>query len=667
VTALRKFCLVLVSVLLPLVARAQTDVVTTSGTVHGAVSGSVIQWLGIPYAEPPARWTRSVPKLASPTTIDATAPKPACVQLLSVVSADCADTPGQAAGTLVGSEDCLTLSVWKPAAAPSAPLPVMVWIHGGAFTSGCDKNGLTRGADLAVHGAAGGQIVVAIQYRLGPMGFFALEELASEDPSGLAGNYGMLDMVLALEWVQDNIAAFGGDPGNVTVFGESAGGVATCALLASPLTQGLFQRAVSESGNCTQAIPLRAGANSGLPPSATAIGRGETLAADPALGCGDPTTRLACMRAKTPAQILPVYNATTGALGTPPTNMAIDHYLIDEQPQALLNAGAGGGRSLLVGSNANEMTLFTLSLSVPDAAAYEALVRQQAGDYAADYLLQIWPASEFPTPLAAYRRFAEDIGFVCPSFGAAKAVNDHGAAAYAYHFVYDPGGPLQLGSFHGLELFYVFGYYTRLATLGIATDAGDAAFSDALQAAWTAYARTGTPDATPTWPPFAPAPSSPAANGSVFVWNLSNPSNVVSNSVALAGNLRDGRCAELETVGPLLNADADNRTNDVDNCPYAANSDQADSGGVAGGVADGIGNACQCGDASDDGAVDAADLTALRLALAHGAALSGAGERKCSVAGGTPDCDVLDATVLARRLAALDPPLAQDCAAANPG
>jgi para-nitrobenzyl esterase len=553
---------------------------------------------------------RPIAKSPSPTLIDATTTKPACMQTVPQFSAgECRDVPGQPVGTLVGSEDCLTLSIWKPAAAAATPLPVMVWIHGGAFVSGCAKDGLTNGADLALHGASGGQVVVAIQYRLGPMGFFALEELASEDPDGSAGNHGMLDMVLALHWVQDNILAFGGDPNDVTIFGESAGGVAACALLASPLTSGLFARAISESGNCAQAIPLRAGANSGLPAASSAIGRGETLSANAALGCADPGTRLACMRGKTPAQIYPVYNSSVGGLGFPPTNMAIDDYLIDEQPQAMLNAGAAGNRSLLVGSNANEMNVFTLTLARPDAAAYEALVRAQAGDYVADYLLDIWPASEFATPLAAYRRFAEDIGFVCPTFGAAKAVSDGGAAAWVYHYAYDPGGPFQLGSFHGLELFHVFGSYARLVSLGITPDAGDVALSDAMQEAWTRYARTGAPAATPAWPPFAPAPSSPAANGSALVWNVS-PANALANSVALAGALRDGRCAELEVVGPLLNADADSRTNDVDNCDYAANSDQADAS------ADGIGDACQCGDTTDDGGVDASDLGALRFELA---------------------------------------------------
>ena len=682
-------------------AHAQTTLVpTSSGTVAGFVAGSgtteVTRWLGIPYAEPPVgslRWKRPVPKTASPTTIDATAPKAACMQTIPQFSAlECRDFVGQGPGTLVGSEDCLTLSVLRPTPDLVTPRPVMVWVHGGAFVSGCVKDGLTEGSDLALHGTEGGQVVVEIQYRLGPMGFFALPELAAEDPDGSAGNYGMLDMVLALEWVQDNIAAFGGDPANVTIFGESAGGLATCALLASPLTENLFERAISESGNCGQAIPLQAGAGATFSPTTTAIGRGLTLASNAAIGCTDPVTRAACMRGKTPAQIYPVYNQAIGGLGFPPTNMVLDNYFLDEQPAALLAQGAGFGRSFLVGSNANEMNVFTLSLSVPNAAVYEFLVRTQFGNYVADLLLPIWPASEFPTPLAAYRRLSEDTFFVCPAFAAAKSVSDSGADAFAYHYAYVPStalGPSTLGAFHGLELFHLFGTYARLAALSLIYDEGDTLFSDAIQDAWTSFARTGAPLSTPAWPFFDTAPSGLASAGSALVWDLA-PENTLANSVQTVGALRDGRCAELEALVPVLNADQDGRTNDVDNCPFVANSDQAnpdldpfgsacdvcpfavdpgqsDLGGVAGAGPDGVGDACQCGDADDDTDVDDDDVTALREALAAVASLTPGGTAKCSVAGGNTTCDVLDVAVLTRRLGAVLNPFApSSCAAANP-
>ncbi len=681
--------------LLAAAANAQT-VVTTSGTVQGTTSGGVTRFLAIPYAEPPVgalRWTRPVPRAPSPTVIDGTVPGFACPQRVQDFSArDCRENVGQTTGTLVGSEDCLTLSVWRPAADPATPRPVMVWIHGGAFVTGCAKDGLTEASDLALHGSDG-QVVIAIQYRLGPLGFFALPELAAEDPDSSAGNYGMLDMVLALQWVQANAAAFGGDPGNVTIFGESAGGVAVCALLASPLAAGLFQRAIVESGNCTQAIPRAAGPGATLPAGATAYDRGASLAANPALGCSDPGTRLACMRARTPLELVNAHYQTIGGLGLPATNMVIDDYLISEQPQALLAGGASGDRELVIGSNANEMTVFTLNLSLPTAQDYENLILAQAGPYAGPGLLSIWPASEFPSPLAAYRRLSEDIFFVCNTLSAAKAVRDAGGSAYDYHFAYDPGGFLPLGSFHGLELFYLFGNVSRLTSLGIFPDVGDSLLSADLQEAWTSYARSGAPNATPAWPAFDPGDGGAATQGSVFVWNLNGLTNVVTNSVVQASSaaFRDGRCAELEAVASILNADQDSLTNDADNCdtvtnsdqadhdldtvgsacdscPYAANLDQADTSGVGGGGPDGIADACQCGDADDDAAhdVDAADVAALRAALAGVLALSPAGQTKCSVAGGSSACDALDVAVLVRRLALLPPGLAQSCAAANP-
>jgi para-nitrobenzyl esterase len=666
---------VVVALLLaPFAARGQT-VVTTSGTVQGVTSGAITKYLGIPYAEPPVgalRWQRPVAKSPVAGTIDGTVFKAACSQPLNTTFAlDCRDDTSQtASGTLVGSEDCLTLSVWRPTASAATPRPVMVWIHGGAFVNGCAKDGLTEATDLALQGTAtggDGQIVIAIQYRLGPMGFFALPELRPEDANGSVGNYGMLDMVLALQWVQANAAAFGGDPNNVTIFGESAGGIATCALLASPLTNGLFARAVEESGNCTQALPLEPGANapvSAFNAQSTAYGRGVALASDPSLGCTDPLTRVACMRGKTTAQIFPPWQATPGSLGFPPASMAIDDHFLSEQPAELLRRGNASGRALLVGANANEMTVFTLTgPSLPTATDYENLIHAQFGDYAANILLPIYPAAAFATPLDAYRRIIEDTFFVCPSFQAAKLVRDSGAPAYAYHFAYPVSS--FIGAFHGSELFYVFGNTARLSGVLVTPDAGDTLLSNALQDAWTGYAKNGVPVAAPVWSPLAATPGQPASADNVFVWNL-NASNALTNSLQLAGALRDGRCAQVETLAPTLNGDLDGFTNERDNCPFATNSNQADSGAIASTTADGIGDACQCGDTSNDGVVDAQDVALLRSSLAAIAPLSPLAAAKCNVESHSAACDVVDVAVIRRNLALHAPAIQQVCAAANP-
>jgi para-nitrobenzyl esterase len=653
-------------------ALAQT-VVAPAGTIQGTTVGSVEKFLGIPYAEPPVRWQRSIAKAPSATTIDATAAKPACTQLLGATAQDCKDTSGQTTGTLVGSENCLTLSITRPAAVAAAPRPVMVWIHGGALVSGCAKDGLTEATDLALQGtpAGDGQIVVALQYRLGPLGFFALPELRSEDANLSVGNYGMLDQVLALQWVQTNIAAFGGDPNDVTIFGESAGGFSTYMLEASPVAQSLFARAISESGGYGQAIPLEpgAGAPSGtFGPTATAFPRGIALASDPTLGCTDPLTRVACMRGKATADIFSAWSAAGGGgvIGGGAASPAIDGYFLTEQASQMIADAPAPPKPLMVGANANEMTLFTLTTSIPTFTDYENMIRAAFGTTAGDIILGVYPSSAFATPLEAYRRVLEDILFVCPTFTAGKLIHDRGGESHVYHFA-NPVSAFLGGAFHGSELYYVFGNLSRLVSVGTTPDAGDTLLSDAMQTAWTSFAADGAPIATPAWDPFDPGPSGLAADGGVLTWNL-NASNALINTFTPSSALRDGRCAQLAALSGTLNADFDSFTNDRDNCPFATNSDQADSGGVAGGPSDGVGDACQCGDASNDGAVDDVDVAALRSSLAGVAPLSAHGAAKCRVESATAACDIVDVAVLRRRLATpqLPPGISQSCAAANP-
>jgi len=663
-------------------ALAQT-VVAPAGTIQGTTvivaAGTVEKFQGIPFAQPPTgalRWKRPV-GLPPLTTIDATAPKPACSQLLNTITAgDCRDDPNQQSGTLVGSEDCLTLSIWRPAASAATPRRVMVWIHGGALVTGCAKDGLSEATDLALQGTPGGdgQIVVAVQYRMGPMGFFALPELQSEDPDLSVGNYGILDQVLALHWVHDNIAAFGGDPNNVTIFGESAGGFSTYMLEASPITQGLFNRAISESGGYGQAIPLQpgVGAPSGtFGATATAFPRGIALASSATLGCTDPLTRVACMRGKPLGDIFTAWSAgsTGGVIGGGAASPAIDGYLLTEQPSQMIQDSATTPRPLMTGANANEMTFFTLtdppaSLTV---AQYEDRIRTAFGTTAGNIILGVYPAAAFTSPKAAYQRVFEDILFVCPTFTEGKLIHDKGGEAHVYHFAYPVTALAGLGAFHGSELFYVFGNTTRLGSVGVTPDAGDFLLSDAMQTAWTSFASNGAPLATPAWGAFDPGPAGPASAGSALVWNL-NAANALTNTFTPSGSLRDGRCAQLVALADTLNGDFDSFTNDRDNCPFATNSDQADSGGVAGGPSDGVGDKCQCGDTSNDGAVDATDVTVLRNALAGAAPLSQDGAKKCRVESSSAACDIVDVAVLRRRLETppLPPGISQSCAAANP-
>lgn len=485
-----RLCLILVSLLPALAAHAQTDVVTTSGTVHGAVAGSVIQWLGIPYAEPPARWTRSVPKVASPTLIDATTPKPACVQLLSQISAECRDTVGQTPGTPVGSEDCLTLSIWKPVAAPPTPRPVMVWIHGGSLNNGCAKDGLTTGGDLALHGAEGGQIVVAIQYRLGPMGFFALEELASEDPAGLAGNYGMLDMVLALEWVQDNIAAFGGDPDNVTIFGESAGGMSVGTLLGCPQAQGLFHKAVPQSGS-TQAIHDHESAAS----VAAAILSG--------LGLESPNVqKLREVPAETLVQVQQAVSMRlllAGGAQLLPFQPVVDGRLLPRHPLDQIRDGLAREVRVLIGTTRDEWRLFGFT---------DPQLRQLDAAQIAERIAQRLPHADGAKIVAGYRAARPDADwasiwlaietdrvFRIPAIRTAEAQLRHQPGVYAYLFTWEsPGFGGLLGACHAIEIPFLFGCLDLPGAESFVGKGPEAErLAERTMDAWIAFARSGDP------------------------------------------------------------------------------------------------------------------------------------------------------------------------------
>ena len=234
---------------LPLTAFASTSpqVKTELGVVEGKDDGAVRAFLGIPYAAPPVRDLRWKPPVAAAKWTGvrkATEFGPHCMQ-------------GKVFDDMVfrdagGSEDCLSLNVWVPAKPVGAKLPVMVWIYGGGFVGGTTSEQRQDGSYLAQQGV----IVVSMNYRLGVFGFFVHPELAKESGRNSAGNYGLMDQTAALQWVHDNIAAFGGDPGNVTIFGESAGSFSVSAQMASPLAKGLFQKAIGESGSAFSSSSL---------------------------------------------------------------------------------------------------------------------------------------------------------------------------------------------------------------------------------------------------------------------------------------------------------------------------------------------------------------------------------------------------------------------------
>jgi para-nitrobenzyl esterase len=474
-------------------AATTLSVSTARGPVIGHVTDGVTSFLGVPYAAPPLgalRWRTPAEHAAWTTPRDAAAKGATCVQ-----------TRGTLSGTGPQSEDCLFLNVWtaKTLASDAARRPVMVFIHGGGFSAGTTSGTDYDGASLAAKGV----VVVTFNYRLGQLGFLGHPALTAEDTEHRSsGNYGFQDQQAALRWVRDNAAAFGGDPANVTLFGESAGSMSVCAHMVAPASAGLFHKAIGQSGVCGFLItPLRDIAALPQVGSAEALGR----RFETAVGCTGMPDLAACMRAKTAEQVIaaaptPVELSRYGVRYQP----NIDGYVFNEAPWVSLLAGRFQHVPFMLGSNRDEGTAFTLSLSIPDAAAYEALVRATLPDRVAD-VLRLYPVSMYPSPKAAYEAFLRDAVFICPNRTLAR-ITAPGAPTYLYHFTRAndrAGVALGLGVFHSAELPYVFGNFSGLFSRA----AADEPVIAATQGYWTRFAATGDPNGAgaPAWPAYTAA------------------------------------------------------------------------------------------------------------------------------------------------------------------
>jgi para-nitrobenzyl esterase len=465
------------------------EVATDRGPVIGHAKAGVTAFLGIPYAEPPVgalRWRAPRPPAAWTEPLDASALGPACEQ-----------TEGGLGQTGPYSEDCLTLNVWTPQPAASAGAPVMVFIHGGAWVHGSSNQPTYDGAALA----AAGVVVVSMNYRLGAFGFLAHPALTAEDEHGSSGNLGLLDQQLALAWVQANVTGFGGDPDNVTVFGESSGAMSVCAHAVSPLAQGLFRRGLGESGSCVIfSTPLRAPAGSSV---ASAESLGVAIAAE--LGCGTAADTLACMRGKTAAEVLAASPGSLDLEGGATLSPNIDGYVLPEAPAAAFAAGRINPLDgFLAGTNRDEATLFTAQTMIASEADYEAAVNRLLPSHADD-ALALYPAASYATPKDAYNTLITDVLFVCPTRAQLRAMADRGTAAYMYQLTRTtPFGVLSgLGVYHGSELPFVFGNLTARSGM----TAADRAFSSQLIGYWTRFATSGAPGGTgaAAWPAYTQA------------------------------------------------------------------------------------------------------------------------------------------------------------------
>ncbi len=468
----------------PVAAMPKTDplVNATAGPLLGQSDDGVNIFKGIPYAAPPVgalRWRAPTPLLPWTNVRKATAFGPACIQPRSKIASVYTSDVGPM------SEDCLTLNVWAPAGAHNAP--VFVWIYGGALWGGMAHDPLYDGARMAKRGV----IVVTINYRLGVIGWLAHSGLSAESPQHISGNYGLLDQIAALRWVKANIAAFGGDASNVTIAGESAGGLSVMYLMTAPQAQGLFHKALAESAYMISTPELKH-ARYGSP-SAEDIGA--------RMGAALQAPNIAALRAMD-AEAL---TAAAPALGFQPFG-AIDGHVLPKQLVDAFDAGDQAHVPLLAGFNAGEIRSLRILAPQPaaSAAVYETEIKNRYGDLAGEFL-QLYPSADMNESILATTRDAL-YGWTAERLVKKQTAINQPSYLYFFDHGYPAADTANLHAFHASELPYVFG------TVGgtppnwpkIPATAEEAALSDAMLDYWTSFARTGRPQAAkqPDWPAY---------------------------------------------------------------------------------------------------------------------------------------------------------------------
>jgi para-nitrobenzyl esterase len=457
-------------------AAASTTAKVEQGVLQGTKEDGLTVYKGIPFAAPPVgdlRWRAPQPATKWQGVRKADNFAPQCVQ-------------GGPPSSM--SEDCLYLNVWSPAKSASAKVPVLVWIYGGGFAGGATSIPGYSGEVLAKKGV----VLVSIAYRLGTLGFLAHPELSAESPNHVSGNYGLLDMIAGLQWIKKNIAAFGGDPDKVTIFGESAGGIAVSQLCASPLTKGLISGAISESGG-----------SFGPPRPSGAPGENMRLLANAELDglafqVNAGANNLADLRKLPPEKIL----AATRGMAWPNT----DGWVIPDDQYKLYDAKKFNDIPVLIGYNSDEGASFSHDSS---PKVYIDGVCKRYGAFA-DSLLKAYPAGEKSVPKTA-RDLSRDAAFGWQTWTWARLQSQRGSSkVFMYYFDQHPDFAVGsehegFGAWHGREVPYVFGHLNDLPNE--VPSATDHVISDAMGTYWTNFAKYGNPNGKgiAKWPAFSDA------------------------------------------------------------------------------------------------------------------------------------------------------------------
>ncbi len=480
---MKRYLLAIAVLTLPwAVVAASPTAKVEQGVLKGTREGSLTVYRGIPFAAPPIgdlRWRPPQPpaKWRGTRTADKFAPQ--CEQNLGGT---------QATRPPEMSEDCLYLNVWTPARSTHDRTPVLVWIYGGGFNAGATSIPIYSGEVLAQKGV----VLVSISYRVGPLGFLAHPELSAESTHHVSGNYGLLDMIAALQWIKANISAFGGDPSKVTIFGESAGGIAVSQLCASPLAKGLFEGAASESGG-SFGPPRRAGQpGENMRLLADAERDGASLAHDAG------ATSIEELR-KMPAEKIMAAQRTRG-LAWP----IIDGWVIPTDQYTMYQAKQFNDVPVLIGYNSDEGASFSRDRTPRE---YIDGVHRRYDSFA-DSLLKAYPAGETTVPKSA-RDLSRDAAFGWQTWIWARLQSQLGTGkVYYYYFDQHPQAPANsprpdLGAPHGREVAYVFGHLNNLEHEQ-PSDA-DHVISDAMVTYWTNFAKYGNPNGKGMleWPAFS--------------------------------------------------------------------------------------------------------------------------------------------------------------------